>query len=125
MGFCDDGRFAFAAHFKIEPHGFRPDVADEDADFEHVIKFRRVAKVAFEMSARQPYIKLVKHYAVRKADRSKQFGLGKLKEAYVRAVKNYARRVNISPTHALFYAILLMLAHVLALSRPRGKPVCV
>lgn len=112
MGFGDDGLFAFATHFKIEPQGFCPDVADEDADFEHVIQFRCVAKVAFEMRARQPHIKLVEHHSVRKADRAKQLGLGKLKEAYVRAVKNDARRVNISPAHALLYAILLMLAHV-------------
>ena len=33
MGFGDDGLFTFAAHFKIEPQGFRPDVADEHALF--------------------------------------------------------------------------------------------
>src|SRR2546423_7014189 len=64
-------------------------------------------KIAFEMHARQPDVELVEDLAVGHPDRAKQFRLGNFKEANIRAVENYVRRVDITPTHAFFDGELL------------------
>ena len=113
MGFCDEHVFAFASHFKVEPQGLRADVPDEGADFEQIIELRGVAEVAFEVGARKPHVQLVEHHAVRETDGAEKLRLGKLEEAYVSAVEDDARCINIAPAHALLDAILQTFTHLL------------
>ena len=65
-------------------------------------------EVAFQMNARQPDVELVKHHAVGQTNRAKQFRLGEFKEAYVGAVENYARGIDVAPAHALFDGVFFV-----------------
>lgn len=59
-------------------------------------------KVTLEVNARQPHFEFVEHFAVGQSDGAKQFRLGNLEEANVRAVEDDSRRVNVTPTYSLF-----------------------
>jgi hypothetical protein len=58
-------------------------------------------EIAFEVNTRQPDSELVKHHSIRQADCTKKLGLSEFEEVNVRAVKDDARGVNITPTNAL------------------------
>lgn len=104
--FGDELLLAFASHFEIQFERFRADAPDIDADLQHVVELRSVAKVAFQMRAWQPDIQLVKQHAVRQADGAEKLRFGELEKAYVSTVEDNTRRIHISPTHALFNLIL-------------------
>jgi hypothetical protein len=65
-------------------------------------------KIAFDVHAWQPHVQLVKHNAVGQVYRAKEFRFGKLKEANVRAVKNDARRIDVTPAHAFLNRIFFV-----------------
>jgi hypothetical protein len=68
-------------------------------------------EVTHEMDAWQPNVDFLKHHTVRQANGAEQFRLGDFKKTNVRAVENYARRVDISPADSIFDGVLLMLGH--------------
>src|SRR5437764_194386 len=103
---------ALAPHLEVEAERLRADATDVDRDFKKVVEVRGTSEVAFEVRARQPDVQFVEHDAVWQADGAEQFGLGELEEAYVSAVKNYARGVNVAPADALLDAELPCFAHV-------------
>src|SRR5205085_6848802 len=94
--------FAFATDFKIQSERFRADATDVNGDFQKIVQLRCAPKVALKMRARQPHVQLVEHHPIGQPDRAEEFGFRKLEEAYVSAVENDARRVNVAPAHALF-----------------------
>lgn len=102
MRFGDHFVFAFAPDFKIQSQRFRPSATDIDGDLQQVVQLRGAAKVAFEMSARQPHVQFVEHHAVGKTDGAEKLCFSKLEEANVSAIEDNARRVDIAPANALF-----------------------
>src|SRR5262245_7728844 len=68
-------------------------------------------KVTLQMHARQPDIQLIKHHSVMQPYGTKQLRLGILKEVNVSTVKDNARRIDITPAHALFDGKFLVIRH--------------
>src|SRR6185436_967953 len=107
---------------KIQLHRLRTKPSDINTYFQQIIEPRNAMKVTFEMHARQPNPELVKEHSVMQPNGTKQFRLRKLEEMNVSAVKDNARRIDITPAHALFNRKFFVGRHQFSWTTRSGNP---